>query len=105
MIERWRARIAEVARDWRAVRARDPRLAYGLAVVFVLVALVPAVLGAAFLLSLPQGLPDDAALSRIGDMDQATAVFDASDQLVFTVFKEQRIEVPLAQMSPRVVEA
>src|SRR5262249_20079356 len=70
-----------------------------------MLSLVPAVVGAVFLLRLPVGLPDDAALSRIGEMDQATAVFDASDQLAFTVFKEQRIEVPLTEMSNRVGDA
>ena len=40
-----------------------------------------------------------------GEMDQATAVYDASDQLAFTIFKEQRIDVPLAQISPNLVKA
>ena len=38
-------------------------------------------------------------------MDQATAVYDGSDQLAFTIFKEQRIEVPLEQVSPNLVKA
>src|SRR5262245_11501059 len=100
-----RQRIVELQREWNDARARHPRIAYGVAAVALLVALLPAVAGAFFLLRLPGGLPDDAALSRIGDMDQATAVFDASDQLAFTVFKEQRIEVPLAEMSNRMVDA
>src|SRR5262249_37181731 len=45
------------------------------------------------------------ALLRIGEMDQATAVYDAGDNLAFTIFKEQRIEVPLAQVSPSLVKA
>src|SRR6185295_5629945 len=40
-----------------------------------------------------------------GEMDQATAVFDASDRLVFTIFQEQRIEVPLSEISPNLVRA
>ena len=45
------------------------------------------------------------AIKRIGEMDQATAVYDAQDTLVFTIFKEQRIEVPLEQVSPNLVHA
>ena len=38
-------------------------------------------------------------------MDQATAVYDATDSLVFTIYKEQRIDVPLESMSPYLVKA
>ena len=38
-------------------------------------------------------------------MDQATAVYDASDSLVFTIYKEQRIDVPLESMGPYLVKA
>jgi penicillin-binding protein 1A len=38
-------------------------------------------------------------------MDQTTAVFGADDQLAFTIFKEQRIEVPLSEVSPNAVKA
>jgi 1A family penicillin-binding protein len=100
-----RQRIAELEREWNVVRRSHPRIAYGVAGFFVLVALIPAIFGAFFLVTLPRGLPDDAALSRIGEMDQATAVYDASDALAFTIFKEQRIEVPLAEMSPHLVKA
>ncbi len=52
-----------------------------------------------------RGLPDVEALRRIGEMDQATAVYDRADQLAFTIFKEQRIEVPLGQVSPHLIAA
>jgi penicillin-binding protein 1A len=105
MLERLRQRTAELEREWQDARRLHPRIAYGVVGVFALFALIMAISGVTFLVSLPQGLPDDAALSRIGEMDQATAVFDASDQLAFTVFKEQRIDVPFSQISPRLVEA
>jgi 1A family penicillin-binding protein len=38
-------------------------------------------------------------------MNQATAVFDAEDRLAFTIFKEQRIEVTLSEISPNLVRA
>src|SRR5262250_2436024 len=105
MIDRIRQRIAELEREWAVVRTSHPRVAYGVLGAFALVAIVPAVLAIVFLVRLPKGLPDDTALSRIGEMDQATAVYDADDQLAFTIFKEQRIEVPLTSMSPYLVKA
>ena len=63
------------------------------------------VLGAVTYVWLHKGLPDANALKRIGDMDQATAIFDRSDQLAFTVFKEQRLDVPLSLMSPHLKAA
>src|SRR3954454_17175637 len=68
----------------------------------MLVALVAA---AWFVVSLRRDLPDVEALRRIGEMDQATAVFDREDHLAFTIFKEQRIDVPLAQVSPNLKNA
>ena len=58
-----------------------------------------------FISSLQRTLPDEAAVSRIGEMDQATVVYDRADTLAFTIFKEQRIEVGLAQMSPHLIDA
>ncbi len=54
---------------------------------------------------LTAGLPDRAALRAIGDTAQATTILDASDRTVFTIFKEQRIDVPLAKMSPNLIHA
>ncbi len=50
-------------------------------------------------------LPDTTALRGIGSMSQATTLFDVHDQPAFTIYKEQRIEVPLARVSPQVVKA
>ncbi len=50
-------------------------------------------------------LPGQQAISGIGDMAQRTTIFDANDRHVFTVFKEQRIEIPLRQMSPALLKA
>ena len=38
-------------------------------------------------------------------MDQATAIFDRNDNHVFTIFKEQRLEVGLEDVSPHVIKA
>src|SRR5262245_56807536 len=55
--------------------------------------------GVWWLTTLDDGLPDDAAIHRIGEMAQATSVFDRSDALAFTIFREQRLDVPLSQIS------
>ena len=51
------------------------------------------------------GLPDEAALGSIGVMSRATTIYDAHDTPVFTIFKEQRIAVPLARISPHLIAA
>jgi 1A family penicillin-binding protein len=58
-----------------------------------------------FAYDLTADLPDRQALRGIGDMVQSTTIFDASDRPAFTIFKEQRIEVPLAKMSPHLINA
>src|SRR6185436_16862 len=71
----------------------------------ILVAVTPIAVGGWFLNSLRTGFPDLAAIQKIGEMDQATSVFDEQDSLAFTIYKEQRIEVPLNQVSEHVVRA
>ena len=105
MLDRLRQRIDEFRREWDIARTQHPVIAYGVVGVFGLVTVLVLVTSISFVVSLPRGLPDETALSRIGEMDQATAVFDASDQLAFTIYKEQRIEVPLAEVSPLLVKA
>ena len=51
------------------------------------------------------GLPSQVAITKMGDMDEATAVYDDRNQLAFTIFKEQRIETPLGRVSPRLIRA
>ena len=67
------------------------------AVVAMLALVVFAVGGWAawFSYELTAGLPSRRALGAIGDMAQATTILDAADKPAFTIFKEQRIEVPL----------
>jgi len=58
-----------------------------------------------FAWSLSRDLPDRDHLRRIGDMAQATTLLDAHDHPAFTIYKEQRIEVPLDKISPHLVRA
>src|SRR6476661_7357264 len=96
---------ALVSREWRTIRAQHPRLAIGVLTAFLVVVAASTVGSAWFLVSLFNGLPDTDALQRMTEMDQATAVFDAQDQLAFTIYKEQRIDVPLSEVSENLTKA
>jgi penicillin-binding protein 1A len=50
-------------------------------------------------------LPDGAALRGVAAMDQATVAYDRYDRPAFTLYREQRIDVPLERISPHVVRA
>ena len=97
--------LAQIQHDWREARRRHPWAAAGTAFAFFLVAALSVGSSIWFLSSLHRTLPDEAAISRIGEMDQSTVVYDRSDALAFTIFKEQRIEVGLGQMSPHLIDA
>ena len=58
-----------------------------------------------FAYDLTAGLPGRNAVRDLGEMAQATTIYDAHDTPVFTIFKEQRIEVPLERISPNLVKA
>ena len=51
------------------------------------------------------GLPNGAELRGVGSMAQATVAFDRYDSPAFTIFREQRIEVPLDRISLNLVGA
>ena len=100
-----RVRLADLQREWREARRRHPRTVVSVGAAFLFVATASVVGCLWFLTGLRDGLPDQAALSRMADMDQATAVFDNADQLAFTIYKEQRIEAPLSEVSPNLIHA
>ena len=100
-----RARMDELKREWDNARRLHPRLVLGVAGSLLLAVVLVAATGVWFLVGLRDGLPDQNAMRRIGEMDQATSVFDDHDQLAFTIFKEQRIEIPLAEVSPNLTKA
>jgi 1A family penicillin-binding protein len=100
-----RLRIEKLTRQLDQLRHEHPLLVRGVAIGSAALLLVVVGLSAWLVTSLMRGLPDVEALRRLGEMDQATAVYDRNDQLAFTIFKEQRIEVPLAQVSPNLKAA
>ena len=58
-----------------------------------------------FAYDLTSALPDKTEVRGLGEMAQATTIYDAGDNPVFTIFKEQRIEVPLERISPNLIKA
>ncbi len=64
-----------------------------------------AVLLAWFTSDLLSAIPKRDELRRVGVMAQATTLLDRNDRPVFTIFKEQRVEVPLARISPLLIKA
>lgn len=58
-----------------------------------------------FAYDLTAGLPTRAQVRALGDMAQSTTILDAYDTPAFTVFKEQRLEVPFERISPNLINA
>jgi 1A family penicillin-binding protein len=98
-------RSDELKQHWRRAREQHPRLALSVVVAFAVVLFCSVGAVTAFAISLRSGLPNIEAIRRIGEMDQATAVFDSTDTVAFTIYKEQRIDVPLTEVSPNLVKA
>ena len=90
------------ARRWIAARPR------GLTAAIVLMACALfGTTGAAawFAYDLTAGLPTPSQVKGLEEMAQATTILDAHDRPVFTIFKEQRIEVPFERISPNLIKA
>ena len=77
----------------------------GAVVLLSLLMWVVAAMGVWLIVGVAAGLPDNNALRGVGSMARATTVLDASDATAFTIYKEQRIEVPLSRVSPHLISA
>src|SRR5919202_3052538 len=80
-------------RPTRAWLSGRPRLLASLVTALALILLVTVAGLVWFAYDITAGLPDRTAIRGLGEMAQATTIFDAHDVPVFTIFKEQRIEV------------
>jgi penicillin-binding protein 1A len=58
-----------------------------------------------FSVDLIRSTPRKNELASVGDMAQATTLLASDGRPAFTIFKEQRLEVPLSQVSPLLVKA
>jgi penicillin-binding protein 1A len=84
---------------------RHPRLFIATVLVVSIVMWAGAVTSAWMLRDVVTGLPDNAAIRSVGSMAQATLLLDSQGKPAFTIFSEQRIEVPLSRMSRHLVQA
>jgi penicillin-binding protein 1A len=82
-----------------------PRTLATLVTILALAGFLTAGVVAWFSYEITAGLPDREAINGLGDMAQSTTIYDASDSPVFTIFKEQRIEVPVSRISPNLIKA
>lgn len=71
----------------------------------VVAAAVAVIAGSVFAVGVWRGLPDAAAIGRIGRMAHATTVLDRHDQVAFTLYTEQRLTATLDEISPQLVRA
>ena len=91
--------------EWLEFAERRPRLVRSLLVglgIFAAVTIIPTTW---YVINLQKGLPDKEAIARIGEMDEATGVYDNHDHLVFSIFKQQRIGASLSDVSPHLIHA
>ena len=98
-------RLDQLKREWNQVRQRHPHAVRIVAITSAAVAVLVIAFSVRFAVGLAHGLPDAQAIQQIGDMQQSTAVFDANDAFAFTIYEEQRIAVPLEQISPNLRRA
>ncbi|MEO5896541.1 MAG: PBP1A family penicillin-binding protein [Vicinamibacterales bacterium] len=82
-----------------------PRVLTALVCVMALIVFLTTGYASWFAYDITAGLPSRESVRAMGDMAQATTILDANDKPVFTIFKEQRIEVPLNRMSPNLIKA
>jgi penicillin-binding protein 1A len=81
------------------------RLFVAIVVVISIMAWTGAAASAWFVRGIAASIPDTATLHQIGAMAQATTLLDVQGQPAFTIFKEQRIEVPLERVSRHLMRA
>jgi 1A family penicillin-binding protein len=108
-VSRWssasRSAAVGAAARLRAAALARPRLSLALLAIAVPASWVALVLFAWFTFDVTHTLPGRREVREMGNMAQATVLYDVADRPVFTIFKEQRIEVPLGQISPNLVNA
>ena len=93
--------LARLQTFWARAAQRQPHVFK----VVVVVAALLCVWGAWLTYDILSGLPGRDGIRSLGNMAQATTLYDVSNRPVFTIFKEQRLEVPIAKISPHLLRA
>ena len=104
-LDQLKHRIHEWRNQWRELAKSRPRLVRSFLIASGTVAALSIIGPVWYFIDLQEGLPDKDAIARIGDMDQATTVYDRHDQLVFSIFKQQRMDASLSSVSPHLIHA
>ncbi len=99
--ERYRAQLHKILELY----AEHPRIVIGVVTVYAVVVLAAIAWAVSFTYNIACTLPGPDVLRRAGHMAQATTIYDDADKPVFTIYREQRIEVPLSKMSPHLIDA
>jgi penicillin-binding protein 1A len=98
-------RIRKRLTSLRLWLAANPR-AFATGIVLMALALVVTAASSMwFLYDITANMPSKAQVRDLGEMAQSTTILDAHDAPVFTIFKEQRIEVPFEKISPTLINA
>jgi membrane peptidoglycan carboxypeptidase len=97
----WQIRRPAVQKDGR-IRSRVFSPAIAALATIVCASLVGA---ACYSRVVVTSLPDRSQIRQMGTMAQATTLLDAGNQPAFTIYREQRIEVPLTKISRHLVRA
>jgi penicillin-binding protein 1A len=98
-------RIAAIRQRLESIERAHPNalLAAWITTLIVVVAILG---GSAWLVyDIFHDLPSASELRDIGSMAQATTLYDRNNQPAFTIFQERRIERPLSDISPHLVDA
>ena len=98
----WHRKWLSSARTWLSGR---PRVLVGAISLMALVLVAASGSVAWFAHDVTAGLPTASQVRGLGEMAQSTTIFDANDTPAFTIFKEQRIEIPFERMSPNLIKA
>ena len=98
-------RIDQLRAEWTRVRGEHPTLVRNTILGSAVAGAVVVFVAVWTIAGMTRHLPDAQAIQQIGNMQQSTAVFDADDALAFTIYEEQRIAVPLDQISPNLQRA
>jgi penicillin-binding protein 1A len=98
----WHREWLSPVRTWLSGK---PRLLVGAISLMALVLVAASGSVAWFVHDVTAGLPTASQVRGLGEMAQSTTIFDANDTPAFTIFKEQRIEIPFERMSPNLIKA
>jgi 1A family penicillin-binding protein len=98
----WHRKWLSSARTWLSGK---PRVLVGAISLMALVLVAAAGSVAWFVHDVTAGLPTASQVRGLGEMAQSTTIFDANDTPAFTIFKEQRLEIPFERMSPNLIKA